>query len=1313
MIEQKQFSGVLNKDDSNDILPAHHHKDALNIIFRGNGVNMRAENLPGTRLVSNTLPSGTNQTIGTHYDSLNNRIFYFNYNSNGTHGIYIYNTQASTFQTLIQNGTNTVGDVLGFTASAITSVNIIYGDPNDGDILYFVDTLGRPTKLNVQRYLAGTYTSIQRSYLDVAKMPPSSPIKAAYGADTTTNTNNLTNGLFQFIYRFVYDDNEKSVWSTGSEVPLPFMPNNDGTIYNAKYLNNYIALYFPTGDVNVKKIELAFRETRDGATSDYSLITSLVKADLSINNNDVYNYNFYKNGIYTFIDKVEQLLLFDYVPLKANAQELLNGATLIYGGITEGYSNVPLSASITQQQSASSIKYTCRNGLLFGAEQISNNSIKIFVDGTVGTTAGTLASIYDSSGGGVVFNVNITDSSNTNLSFAYTATNNNTSTLLTGLASAASAKGFTTSINGNFITITKTGALLCSTLCQYNFNNLLNNSWEVIYSLYANAAYQYGIVYYDANGKTNGVNTIQALKLNTSLGNNYPDPEKEALYTYRQLTINNNPPSWATYYQIVRTNNLTYGDKALYWVSSGAFSDKDVSVNQKYAYIRIDNIYDYNLSIKATEGVVGYTFSTGDRVKFVRLFNSSGFPTTYLASSNFDYPIISLESNPVMNGVAKDGSYLKIAYPSSDTSASFDFTSSPEYQNYEIFIYNPSATTSASEQTYFEFGQKYNIVNGYHGGNYQNQTSSQSAIINFYDGDVFFRNRKVLVSPTQVITSQGIPGFPDKYWTVAIGNSSQDVVTTNYTIGHSVAQNCGGMPNQLAYNQYPSWIDNTFNYQNTSSIDYNVRFKFSFNVYNTDVNKASSLEIYVKVYNSSTGFPTAQSPITKILNPIALPQAVSGSTSYKSFDINIDAIVKVPSGYKASLIFANINVASQIRISPFVLNITPLNTIYILVNDPSFSDVFNLQTNSSSRPLIVDINAKQAYYSTLVRYSQAYQQGTSINGTNRFYYLDSDTYDKKFGDIVRFKLHNRDLRIFQYKKCGVVPVFSVETLNQDGTNNLVASSKIINQIRYYEGDFGIGNQPTSLATSGYADYFADPVKGYYVRLSQDGLTPISELYKMQTFSGNNLTNYLSSHSYATGGVAKILGVFYFSKDRDGEFISVLQPGTGLTGYTLAFNEVKNAYTSFYSFNPEAIVNFENKLASFKNGQLYIHDSSTQNNFYGTQYSSSITFVFNKDNIIKKTFDYLTLDATDYWTSATMNDVNTSLGQSSNLVQSDYEIHEGLYHGALQRDNNSLGGIINGDYLKGTWIETKFSNSATNLVYLSGLYLGYQLSNRNL
>jgi len=1310
MIEEKRLKGVMNYDDPNDTIPGNHHKDALNLIFRGKDNNLRAENLEGNRLVNNSsLPSGTNKTIGAFYDSVNNRIFYFNYNSNNNHGIYIYNTLAGTFQTLIQSNTNTIGDVLGFDPSPITSVNIIYGDPNDGDILYFIDTKGRPTKLNVQRYLAGTYTSIQRSYLDVAKMPPSSPIKAAYGADITKNANNLNNGLFQFIYRYVYDDNEKSVWSTGSEVPLPFMPNNDGTITNAKYLNNYIALYFPTGDVNVKKIEVAFRETRDGATSDYSLINSFVKADLSINSNDVYSYNFYKDSIYTFIDKTEQTLLFDYVPQTAKAQELLNGATLIYGGINEGYANTPLNASISQQSDSLHL-YTNRNGLLFGAEQIGTNTIKLFVDGTVGNTAGTLASIYDTGAGGVIFNINVTDASATNLSFTYTATNNNISTLLTGLASAASAKGFTTSVSGNFLTITKTGALLGSATSEYNFPSLTNLSWDVIYSLYTNSAYQYGIVYYDANGKTNGVNTISTLKLGTNAVGSYNNPYNQAI-TWRQLVINNNPPSWANYYQIVRTDNLTYGDKALYWVSSGAFSDKDVVVNQKYAYIRIDDIYDYNLSIKATEGVVGYTFAQGDRVRFTQRFNSSGAVTTDLSAANYDYPIISLETNPVMTGIVKEGSYLKIAYPTNDISATFKFDDTPDFQNYEIFIYNNAASSSPNEQTYFEIGQKYPIVNNYHAGNYQNQTSSQSAIVYFTDGDIFYRNRNVLISPTKIITAQGIEQYATQYATCKIGDSSQDVVTTNYTIGHSITQTVSN----LAYNQYPSTADSTYNYYNSSSVDYNVRFKFSFSAFSNDINtgRTGFLSIFVKVYSASTGFPTASYPVTKILSSVIIPQPQSNSNPYVNVPINVDAVVKVPAGFRASLIFTNDNNTNALHVTPFNMEITPLNTINIQIDDYSFSDVYNLKTNSNSRPLVVDVNAKNAYYSTLVRYSQAYQEGTSINGTNRFYYLDYDNYDKKYGDIVRFKLHNRDLRVYQYRKVGVVPVYSVETLNQDSTANLVASSKIINPIRYYDGEFGIGNQPASLATSNHNDYFADPIKGQYIRVGQDGVKAISELYNMMTFAGANLPNYLSNYNYATGGYATILGCFFFCNGKNGEYISALQPGTGLTGYTLSYDENAKAYTSFYSFQPEWMIAYENVLVTFKAGKLYIHDSSTSNNFYGTQYSSSITLVFNKQNVMKKTYNYVTLDASDYWTAATMGDVNTSLGQSSNLVQSDYEIHEGMYHAALQRDNNSLGGVINGDYLKGTWAQIKFSNSATNLVYLSGLYLGYILSNRNL
>ena len=236
--------------------------------------------------------------------------------------------------------------------------------------------------------------------------------------------------------------------------------------------------------------------------------------------------------------------------------------------------------------------------------------------------------------------------------------------------------------------------------------------------------------------------------------------------------------------------------------------------------------------------------------------------------------------------------------------------------------------------------------------------------------------------------------------------------------------------------------------------------------------------------------------------------------------------------------------------------------------------------------------------------------------------------------------------------------------------------------------------------------------GYILRLSNDGITPISQLYKMQTFAGNQIPKYLNNVAYPTGGYAKVLGAFHFSKDKEGEYISVYQGSTdaSILPYTLAFNEQKNAFTSFYKFVPDWIVNFNNTLVTFKGGNLYIHDSTTYNNFYGTQYNSDITFVFNEKNVVKKDFNFLTIDSSAQYT---LPSITTALGQVSNLVAGDFEIQEGLYHGALLKDSNSLGGIINGDYLKGTWIETKLQqDSPSNLVYLSGLYLGYQVSPRN-
>lgn len=380
------------------------------------------------------------------------------------------------------------------------------------------------------------------------------------------------------------------------------------------------------------------------------------------------------------------------------------------------------------------------------------------------------------------------------------------------------------------------------------------------------------------------------------------------------------------------------------------------------------------------------------------------------------------------------------------------------------------------------------------------------------------------------------------------------------------------------------------------------------------------------------------------------------------------------------------------------------------VLDQSMSDYFASQVDGLGRPFVQDASAREAYYPTLVRYGLKYEQGSQVNDTNQFFPANFDEYDRQRGDIRRLKVRGSQMRVFQSRAVGVVGVLENMIFNADGSENLIQTNKIINQIHYYQGNYGVGWHNTSIASSAGADYFVDPVRGYQVRVSQDGLTPISELYKAQYYISGLATKYVKQNNATLGGYAKIMGVYDFFEE---EYVSVFQAYTGQPNTTMAFNEYRNCYTTFYSYEPEWIASIETRVITFRNGNIYVHDNtSAYNNFYGTQYGSSITFVFNNEPMLRKDFNSMGQDGSVLWTSETMGNVTTSLGQSSNLVTSDWDKQEGYYYAAFMRDNNSLGGLIDGDYLKGGWIQVKFNKLSSNLVYLSGLYLNYTVSQRN-
>lgn len=384
--------------------------------------------------------------------------------------------------------------------------------------------------------------------------------------------------------------------------------------------------------------------------------------------------------------------------------------------------------------------------------------------------------------------------------------------------------------------------------------------------------------------------------------------------------------------------------------------------------------------------------------------------------------------------------------------------------------------------------------------------------------------------------------------------------------------------------------------------------------------------------------------------------------------------------------------------------INPANAVQAMyIIDKSVSDKYDSNVVGNGRAFVIDAYAKETYYPTVIRYSLQYEQNTNINNTNRFFPANLDEYDRQRGDVQRLTIRGSQLRVFQNRGVGAVPVYQNIMQTADGTNIVTQNLSILNKIQYYQGEFGLGDQYCSLASSANADYFTDPIIGAQIRLSTDGMTSLTETYKAHYYFNDKLTKYQKTTSagaplpdkFSNGGYAKILGVYDVFEEQFTTCLQGSADGTNpITEMTFAFSEARNCYVSFYDYYPEWICNAGNLIITWVSGELWAHNNTTNYaNFYGTQYSPSIKLVFNDHQNIKKHYNTITTLGNTTWVAPAVGDINTNLKdpytnlyQQSQLVQADFKIKDDKYHASLRRDYNSKGGLINGVPLKGTWVE---------------------------
>lgn len=1296
-VQLKQLSGMLNLDDPLETVALVSHVGARNIYFTGTPPNRKANVVQGVLPISNSLlpTAGINKTIFQKYDQVNKRIYFANFNSSGSHGIYSFDTVAQTFSRLIEVGINTTGDPLTFTAESIYNTDIIYGDSTQGDILYFTDSLNRPTKININRALSGGYGSIRRSFLDVAKEPADLIPYVAYENDPANTVNNLRKKLFRFKVRWVFDDLDKSITSSQSAMPVPYSAF-DQSIDTDPTKNCRIALVYQTGPSNVKRVEIYAANSNGNQMSDFYLIKSVDKSAEGVADYDVATYLFYNDIAPTTLEQKESDQLQDYVPQQAIAQAILNGNVVAYANITEGYPNLTnfSDGATTSNITPSAIPYyygEYYSQLVSYQSGVSSGVIHIVVRGSIIAPSNN-------------YNIFFSDNS----SITYTSLiGDDAAAVIEGFRVNAIANGFTINSNSsNDLYISKSGVSVSYwniTNSTYSLNSALNTSFNA-YDW--NSKYGFGLIYFDQKGRTNGVVYTSGFSVQS---NSYTESNPTGDITKFNASIYHQPPDWAYYYQWVRTANL---NKAHFvqWATDRTFKDLNViSGLIKYAYIGIESLRQFVINNPGSP--LAYSFTAGDRIRFFKRYNSDG-TTANLYGNTKDFEIVGSFIDPTVNGDVKSGQFVKIILPSTD--GAFDFGTG--FDNYFVELYTPAQPVVNNLNSYYEFGERYSVGNPtlssrYHHGELQDQLNFvHPATFEFFKGDDYVRLRSM---QTGNVYTWNIP--------TTSANGFRFLVPLNFISSSYADANI--VPHSVAYagvgNAFDPHTDNRWFQSANLETTFKIGGSFSVTFPSARAGDSWRLRVQNRFGDSS---------VLAIFDASNAGTYTFPLTTFSNEDGSITDTVTLANDH-IFLLFECVNNNSDRQCTFLASNVT-LTIDHVIAQrciDPNFSDYYPSAVNSNGRAWVFEANANRITYPTQLRWSLPYQQDTQINMTSRFYPENFDTVDRGNGPIQAMRSNTGVLTYFQDRRCGWTRIYGKYITDSDANGQLTTTDTIIaaNNTSYYDGNFGVGNQATSIVQSGFVYYFVDPVRRKILRLSRDGITDLSETYKVQTWASQNLPKYLSPGAYRFGGAQRVLGTFNIRQDNMGEYLLLAQGTSSVNGETMAFEEKYNMFTAPIDIDCDAIVCAEDVLYCFRNGILYKQGGNNVSGvFFGTQYQANIKLTYNDQIAVKKIFNATGHMSNANWVSDTRGDVTTNhvnpqtfLGQESLIMTQDYDASENpKRYAAINKDQNSMtdgslalweGDVMCGEYITITY---KYGSNAPSSFYAP--FVTWQSDNRN-
>jgi len=293
----------------------------------------------------------------------------------------------------------------------------------------------------------------------------------------------------------------------------------------------------------------------------------------------------------------------------------------------------------------------------------------------------------------------------------------------------------------------------------------------------------------------------------------------------------------------------------------------------------------------------------------------------------------------------------------------------------------------------------------------------------------------------------------------------------------------------------------------------------------------------------------------------------------------------------------------------------------------------NTITDLGAKAYLVEEEPNATFRTNSMIYSGVFNSRTGVNDTNVFSVGEDITrsVDPANGSIQRLYAEDTNLIIFQENKVSRAPIDKDIIYTAEGNPNVTSSNLVIGSVQAYAGNFGISKNPESFAVYGYRKYFSDRDRNAILRLSNDGLTEISN-YGMIDFFRDELSQLDNS----TNGRGKSVGIWdIYNK----QYVLSLQPSnTALPYKTLSYDDGILGWTSLYSYKPSMGISVKSSFYTLYNGSMYRHYATEDNDgtsvprgrFYGTTNKSSVTFVFNPNVSMEKVFKTVGYEGSNGW-----------------------------------------------------------------------------------